>query len=89
MLRFIWIGTDPFDASEAHQGETPAAGRLMLVERGGGVPFGTKAYNAQLAGASAVLIVNEENGRSVRDFMVWCSSSDRCAVLRCVGGTPQ
>lgn len=38
----------------------------MLVERGGGVPFGTKAYNAQLAGASAVLIVNEESGRSVR-----------------------
>ena len=56
----------------------------MLVERGG-CTFGQKVYNAQLLGASFVLIYNSERGSPdfvANDAKMQCGIPDRCHDVR-------
>ena len=55
---------EPLDGSTKLT-NTNADGNVVLVERGGG-PFVEKAMNAQLAGAIAVVIFNNEAGGPVK-----------------------
>jgi lactocepin len=54
------ILASPLDGSSSLQ-NTSAAGKVVLVERGN-VPFVQKAINAQRAGATAIVVYNNQDG---------------------------
>lgn len=62
------------------------AGKVAIIERGGNLYFGQKARNAKLAGATAVILVNDDD--LVHDqYYGWnllaqtCDAVDGCVVL--------
>jgi len=52
------VRADPLDASSPLRNAAEVRDRVVLVERGGGVPLVVKAHFAQLAGALGVVIAD-------------------------------
>ena len=47
-------------------------GAIVLIERGGGIPFRDKVRRAQLAGAVGVVIMDHENGGCTKEWRQGC-----------------
>jgi len=90
------VKADPYDACGPLTNPTAISGKIALIKRGT-CEFGTKAFNAQKAGAVAVIIVNHSpgapvlmgkgaNGDSVQIPVIMVSDVDGAAIESAIAG---